>query len=267
MNLLRRVCFIGVLLACSGFALAQCSESEDVHSVPTRPTFSTGAETTQCGVVEFDAGATFTSPSGARYWSVGDSTRLGITDHLDMRVASDSIDHLAFQNSTVSGVGDTVLNPKYRFNKESRWMPSFAAAYAIKLPTADAAFGLGTGQRDQVFSFLASKAMGRYHVDFNASGLKLGVAPKVSDYAAAWSSDVSYAVTRRWSAVADLYSTTFLDDEVSGTALLLLGGSYQVNPRLYIDAAIDSGFTHGSNERRLQFGVTYAAGRLFGPKK
>ena len=267
MNLLRRVCLLSVLLACSGFALAQCTESEDVHSVPTRPTFSTGAETTQCGVIEFDAGATFTSPSGGRYWSVGDSSRLGITDHLDMRVASDSIDHLSFQSTSSRGIGDTVLNPKYRFNKESAWMPSFAAAYAIKLPTADATLGLGTGQRDQVFSLLASKSMGRYHVDFNASALKLGVAPNASDYAAAWSSDVSYAVTRRWSAVADLYSTTFLDDEVNATALLLVGGSYQVNPRLYIDAAIDSGFTQGSNERRLQFGVTYAAGRLFGRKK
>jgi Putative MetA-pathway of phenol degradation len=267
MNFLRRVCFISLLFACSGVVLAQCGESEDVHSVPTRPTFSTGAETTQCGVVEFDAGATFTTPSGARYWSVGDSTRLGITDHLDMRVASDSIDHLALQNSSVSGIGDLVLNPKYRFNKESRWMPSFAAAYAIKLPTADAALGLGTGQRDQVFSFLASKSLGKYHVDFNASALKLGLAPQTSDYAAAWSSDVSCALTRHWSVVADLYSTTFLDDEVNGTALLLVGGSYQVNPRLYIDAAVDSGFTPGSNERRLQFGVTYAAGRLFGHRK
>jgi hypothetical protein len=266
MKLLHKSVFVTMLVACSAMAIAQCSESEDVHSVPTRPTFSTGAETTQCGVVEFDAGATFTSPSGARYWSVGDSTRLGITDHLDMRVASDSIDHLSFQNSTVSGVGDTVLNPKYRFNKESGWMPSFAAAYAIKLPTADAVLGLGTGQRDQVFSLLASKSIGKYHVDFNASALKLGVAPKTSDYAAAWSSDVSYALTRRWNVVADLYSTTFLDDEVHGTALLLVGASYQVNPRLYLDAAVDSGFTHGSNERRLQFGVTYAAGRLFGKK-
>src|SRR6185437_17021122 len=154
-----------VFAAFSSMAIAQCSESEDVHSVPTRPTFSTGAETTQCGVVEFDAGGTVAAPSGGRYWSVGDSSRLGITDHLDMRVASDSIDHLSFQSTSSRGIGDTVLNPKYRFNKESAWMPSFAAAYAIKLPTADATLGLGTGQRDQVFSLLASKSMGRYHVD------------------------------------------------------------------------------------------------------
>ena len=256
-----------VLITLSGMACAQCSESEDVHSVPTRPTFSTGAETTQCGVVEFDAGGTVSAPSGGRYWSIGDSTRLGITDHLDMRVASDSMDHLAFQNSVVSGVGDTVLNPKYRFNKESAWMPSFGVMYAVKLPTADSSKALGTGERDQAFTFLASKTLGKYHVDFNASALRLGLDSNTSDYAAAWSSDVSYSINRRWSVVADLYSTTFLNDDVHATALLLLGGSFQVNPRLYIDAAVDSGFTPGSNEKRVQFGITYAAGRLFGRKK
>ena len=46
--------------------------------------------------------------------------------------------------------------------------------YQVKIPTANPAKGLGSGCVGNLFTLLASKDLGRYHVDFNLDATLAG---------------------------------------------------------------------------------------------
>jgi len=59
------------------------------------------------------------------------------------------------------GFGDIWPEVKWRFQEETKSRPQFAIDYAIKIPTAGRACGLGTGCVDQTFLFVWQKTLGR----------------------------------------------------------------------------------------------------------
>ena len=60
------------------------------------------------------------------------------------------------------GYGDTELGAKFRFVKESGWMPSIATFPLLELPTGDRAQGLGSGHADVFVPLWLQKTFGKW---------------------------------------------------------------------------------------------------------
>src|SRR5438270_1497459 len=149
--------------------------SNSVVSVPSRPTFSNGTDTTQCGVMEFEYGWQRQWPAAAVHQdNVGGGLRLGITPRLDLHWSSDALLSIADAGGTYRGFGDSWVGFKYRSREQSRRAPALGLMYMAKIPSADSSQGLGSGEVDHALSFLISKDVRRVHVDFNVIELLAG---------------------------------------------------------------------------------------------
>ena len=61
--------------------------------------------------------------------------------------------------NTENGMGDLILNTKWQFLGESKWLPRQAIVPAVKFPTANKDTGLGSGEIDYDVTWIASKSL------------------------------------------------------------------------------------------------------------
>jgi hypothetical protein len=64
------------------------------------------------------------------------------------------------QAVTNCGLGDIVVRGRYYLVDERGWVPTVALRAQVKLPTADADTGLGTGRHDEGFGLEVSRMLG-----------------------------------------------------------------------------------------------------------
>jgi hypothetical protein len=236
-----------------------------IVSVPSRPTVSNGADTTQCGVVEAEYGFERQWPGGGAHRDdLSGGLRLGLTPHLDFHWASGDFWNVVDESGVRTGFGDTWLGLKYHFLTQTKHRPSLGVFYQAKVPTADESKEIGSGEFDHAISFLVSKDVSRFHVDFNVTPLLAGRhgTPGV-DHNTGLALSFSVPLTRRLGLVGEGYGYTSLNDQTPAIASLMAGVTYQVRPRLALDAGIDAGVSSAAPPGRVYLGVTYALGNLY----
>jgi hypothetical protein len=265
---------IFVALALSGFLLcpalrAQASTSEspcaqNAVSIPSRPTVTSATDTTQCGVVEVEYGLERQWPGGrANRDDLTGGLRWGITPSLDFHWVSSNFVHLMDTSGNRTGYGDSWLGLRYRFLKQTRRRPSLGVFYGAKMPTANTAMRLGTGQPDHSISFLASKDVSKLHFDFNVIELLAGCTSPGIDHNTGLALATWLPLTRRVSAVFEPYGYTTLNAGSLAYASATTGFNYRVHRRLYLDSGLDLGVTSAAAHQRVFVGITYALGNVY----
>ena len=232
---------------------------------PTRPAWDYAASTTQCGVVETDYGFLDQSMGAA----VGQrmavtSMRYGLTPKLDLRWGlTNHISQSGGDTPSLEGVGDQWLSARYRFHEQSRVTPALAFLYGIKIPVANPAKGFGSGFVDHQMIFIASRDLGRYHLDFNTVGTVVGEKGS-HDGAAQFGVAVTRPLTKKLSGILESYGGPqpgTSDRFGAGFA----GATYSLRPQLVIDGACARTYTAASPRQQFLFGVTYAKRAAFSP--
>ncbi len=237
----------------------------EVIAVPTRPVWDNGAATTQCGILESDTGWQYQPMGGgvSQKFMVS-SLRYGLTPRLDLRWGL--VNHI-YQSGgaapAVQGAGDQTVGLRYRFYEQNRRIPAMAVAYAVKLPTANAAKGIGTGYVDhQIFS-IVSEDFGKTHMDWNMGGTLAGSARGI-DGGLLSGMDLARPLTARLTGVLESYGGT--QPETRQRLSSALGGvSYNLRPYLVLDAAYCYTFTAATPNAQVLFGITYARRPNFNP--
>ena len=79
----------------------------------------------------------------------------------------------AGQKVTTSGIGDIILRGRYYVVEEKDWIPLIAVTGRLKLPTASASEGLGTGEMDEGVGMEVSKLLGDKWVTFLDGGFNV----------------------------------------------------------------------------------------------
>jgi len=248
----------------SSAAESSCS-STLVASVPSRPTVSNSTDTTQCGVVELEYGweRQWVSP-GVHQNDLSGGLRLGLTPNLDFHWASADFLSMVDPTGARSGFGDTWLGLKYRFLRQTDHAPSLGVFYVAKVPSADDKNGMGTGRVDHAISFLASKDIGRVHIDFNVTQLLAGCqATDGFDHNTGLALSSSIPLTKRLGLVTEGYGYTSLNRDKPAFASTTVGFTYQVQRRLILDSGIDIGVTSDAPQTRVFAGITYAIGNAY----
>jgi hypothetical protein len=244
--------FIFVLLfSSSGFALAQ----DELTAVPNRPTVSTPAQPVRPGVLETEWGLDASSSER----DINGLLKFGVSKNFELRVTNNPF--LFTANSGIDGVGDTGVGFKYRFTQDSGFQPSIAFMYMAKLPTAGDV--LGSGQVDHVFTFLASKDLGKHHFDFNTVLNLLGRPQGGFDHdilnALAW----SHPVRGKWGVTAELSGVSSQNALTSASAQILASAIYTVRPRLVLDSGMAARITGDIPDVTFIAGFTYTIGAFY----
>ena len=163
---------------------------------------------------------------------------------------------------SLKGISDQGLSALYRVHEQGPWMPALAFSYAIKIPTANPSKGFGTGYTDHQLIFIASRDLGRVHVDFNAVGTIAG-GPDGHDGATQFGLALSLPVTSRFTWVLDSFGGA-QPGTTDKYGAALSGGTWALRPWLVLDGAYTRAYTAGAPRQQFTFGVTHAIKPGFG---
>jgi len=232
--------------------------TSDTAATPTRPNWDYGAATTGCGIIESDSGW-LDQPMGAgvRQWMLVSSMRYGLTPKLDLRWGmTDHVSQSGGGSAPLAGVGDQWASARYRFHEQGRWTPAMALSYGIKIPKANPAKGFGTGFTDYQFDFIASRDLGKNHLDFNTVGTLAGEL-KGHDGAPQFGLAETRQISKKlaWSLESYGGPQPGTSDRYGAG---LAGVSYALRPRLVLDGAYVKVYTASAARQQFSFGLTYA---------
>jgi hypothetical protein len=232
--------------------------SPAIAATPSRPNWTAGAATTQCNVLEFDSGW-LQAPMGHGVMQTlfPASIRYGLTPRMDLRWGMPGpIEQSGGGASTLRGVTDQCFSVTYRFWEQSRRSPAFAAGYGLKEPHANPAKGFGTGYVDHQLVFIASRDLGRTHVDFNLAGTIAGSSNgKEGALQAGLVAALPLTKSVTWLLESEGGSQPGTSDRYGAA---LSGFSWALRPWLVADAAYTRAYTAGAPRAQITAGLTYA---------
>jgi len=140
----------------------------------------------------------------------------------------------------------------------------FGLRYAVKIPSASTAAGLGTGRVDHQLTFLAGKDLMHFHLDFNASQFLIG-RPNASGFDRNQQLNLAFShfIYRSLQFTGEFYGQTELNQTSPAFASTLWALTYTVFPRLVIDGGFESGLTSGAPRLHVFVGATYSIANLY----
>jgi hypothetical protein len=233
--------------------------------VPARPTASNPAEFQRPGVLQLEYGfnGNWRAPGGSSEADTPLALRFAVSRRLLLEFDGDTPVSQAAGGARVTGAGDTQLGVQAVLEHEADARPGVALAYYVKLPTASAAKGLGTGRVDHSALALVSKKVGKTDFDFNAVYLLAG---RTTDAGHASSAQAALAaslgVSKRFGVQGEL--SGFTRNDAQAGALFTLGVvTYQVNRRLVLDGGLRAGLTRDAPRVGAVAGLTVGVADLY----
>jgi hypothetical protein len=239
--------------------------ADSIAANPNRPTVANPADITQYGVLELEYGWDRVWPGGGdRQTSFGGLLKFGLLCDLELRWTTTSYVWQTDANGTHSGVGDNWIGPQIRIYRQTKRVPTLSFGYAVKIPSASAQEGLGSGRVDHGFAFLASKDIAHIHFDFNATQFLIG-RPNATGFDQNQQLNLAFSrfIRGKLEFTGEFYGDTALNQATPGFASSLWALTYTVTPRLVIDGGFEAGLTSGGPHRHAFVGATYSIANLY----
>jgi hypothetical protein len=230
----------------------------EILASPSRPTWTGGAATTQCGVIESDFGWMLQPMGGGvRQSMLLSSVRYGLTSRMDVRWGlPGNIAQTGGTPGSLKGITDQSLSALYRFHDQGFRFPALAFSYGIEFPTGNPAKGFGSGYFDHQLALVASRDLGRAHADFNAVGTIAG-GRHGQDGSTQLGLGFSVAVSPKLTLLLDNFGGSQPGTKDRFGAVLG-GATWNVHSWMVVDAAFTQAYTAGAPRRQFTVGVTYS---------
>jgi len=239
--------------------------ADSIAANPNRPTVANPADITQYGVLELEYGWDHEWPEkGVRQTSAGGLLKFGLLCDVELRWTTTSVLWQSDATATHSSFGDNWLGPQIRFYRQTKWVPSLAFSYAVKIPSASTEDGLGSGEVDHGFTLLVSKDIAHIHFDLNATRYLIGRqnAPGF-DQNGQFNLAFSRPLHGNLQFTGEFYGDTRLNAASPGFASSLWALTYAISPRLVIDGGFEAGLSSGGPHRHVFAGLTYSIANLY----
>ena len=245
------------------------AEEPPIQVNPNRPTFATPALTTQAGVAELEVGLERSAARDPERLSFTPFLlKIGLVRDVELRVGGNG-----FLRDThgappaMSGLGDTTLGAQWCYLRNGPLGVDQAVQITVKVPTASAPKGLGSGEPDETLMLLLSRDVGSFHADANLLATRLG-RPAAEGGGGAFQPAATLSLSRtldaQWSLTGEVYwigATS--ENPIIVSNLWALG--YKISPRLVLDAGLDVGLSHGAQKLSLFTGLTVGMFRVRRP--
>lgn len=240
-------------------------DDEPDFIVPARPTASNPAEFQRPGVLQLEYGfnGNWRAPGGSSEVDTPLALRFAVSRRLLLEFDGDTPISQSADGIRNTGTGDSLLGVQGVLQHESKTRPGVALAYYVKLPSASAEKGLGTGRVDHNFIALVSKNIRGTTVDFNAIYLLAG---RTTDDGHASSGQAALAasrnVTKRFGIQGEVSGLT-RNDAQPGAMFGLGVLTYQLNRRLVFDTGLRVGLTPQAPRVGAVAGLTVGIADLY----
>ena len=130
------------------------------------------------------------------------------------------------------GYGDTELGVKYRFIKQTSWLPDLACYPLLEVPTGNAARGLGAGHPQVYLPLWLQKDFGKWST-FGGGGYWINPGTyNWNWWYAGWA--VQYQVADHLALGAEIYHQTRQDIDDSSSTVINAGGTWDLNDEDHI---------------------------------
>lgn len=212
------------------------------------------------GHVEIEAGFSHARPRGGGRVQSAPSVGFayGVLERLEVGLAIQRVNHAERGAAPLRGFEDLHVNAKYKFVDEAPLLPAFAAAFDLKLPTANRSKGRSTGKTDETLLLIASKSFAPLALHSNFGYTIVG---RVSDahLRNRWrgGSAVEWALDGQWSLVGEVFGVSRAEQGGKNEADFQLGARHQLLPSLILDFAAGRSLRSAGNAFRATFGFTW----------
>jgi len=161
--------------------------------------------------------------------------------------------------TTDSGLGDIILRGRYYVIEESPIMPLVALIGRVKLPTADADRGLGTGEFDEGVGMELTKSLADRWLAYLDGGYNLiGDAPG-TNFNNQWWYDVGigYDVTDKLNMSVFYEEYRALVNTVNNARDLLALANYVVDDTVHLTGSVLIGLSNGAPDYGVGCGIRF----------
>ena len=165
----------------------------------------------------------------------------------------------AGQKVTTSGIGDIILRGRYYAVEEKDWIPLIAVTGRLKLPTASASQGLGTGEMDEGVGMEVLKLLGGKWVAFLDGGYNvIGRPDGLNLRNQHW-----YDVGAGYYVTSDLMTSVYFEEYrslVSGRQNardVFFAMNYRASSGWRFNGGVTVGVSNGAPDYALSTGVSY----------
>jgi hypothetical protein len=180
----------------------------------------------------------------------------GLLENMDIGICSSYLFVHPKEGENENGLGEMEIKLKYRLLGEKIWMPAFAVAGKVKIPTASDSKGLGSGKADFGINAIFSKELSKKFV----LHLNLGytfIGEHGADNEMNYSGAAQLILSDKWTLVGEVSGVNNLngrrkDDPLSG----LIGTTYLITDKIIWDAGIEAGVNKAAPDYRLTTGLT-----------
>lgn len=250
-----RLLAVGTLPAFSFLGACATQRGPSQTPTPQRPRLSHNASTTAVDTFELEAGVEV-DPSD--FIDTPVLVKYGVSPRTEFVFGGSPIRHNDPLDNT--GLGDVVLGARHRIVDETANDPAIAVATLIKLPTADANDGLGTGETDVFFSL----AMDKKIEDVRAVGFyRLGLLGSPFGDGNDLRHDLAAAGTIALAQNLDVYGElagVFIPEYDLESLFATFGANFVIGPGTVFDAGFRVGLSDEAPDFTMVAGVTHNFG-------
>ena len=234
---------------------------------PDRPDVTNGTHIVDVGLLQIEMGGLYTHP-GARQHAFGSpvTARVGLTDWLEARFGTDGFVTQTDGVARQTGIGNTQFGAKLRLWADPGGVPVLSILPTINLPTADAAKGLGSGDRDYLLGVLTGADVGRHwHVDGNYGIGRIGAGhgePHFTQHLISVSA--SAAATDNLNPYGEAFWFSREDLDGGAVSAVDAGAIYELGARYAIDGGVQVTLTGDTHEVAIFGGLSMIVGDILG---
>jgi len=258
-----RCLFVALALVC---AATPCRAQDD-RVEPDRPDVTNGTHIVDTGLLQVELGGLYARTGSDRNGFASPfALRVGLTDWLEARVSSDGVVTQSDGAIRRTGMGNTQVGAKVRAWADPGGVPVLSILPTINFPTADAAKGFGTGDRDYLLAFLSGADIGRHwHADGNYGIGRIGAgsgAPHFTQHLVSVS--VSAAASDNMNPYVEAFWFSRQDPAGPSVSAIDAGAIYEIGERYAVDGGFELTVSGEPHDVAVFGGLSFIVGNILG---
>ncbi len=172
---------------------------------------------------------------------------------------------IAGQKVTTTGIGDVILRGRYYLVEEQDYVPLIAVTARLKLPTANASQGLGTGEFDHGYGVEISKLIGTSWLVFFDGGYNFIGDPDRGDGSGTLGlrNQYWYDIGTGYYLTKDLLTSVYFEEYralvpgLPNARDVFFSSNYRLSPAWRLNGGVAVGLSNGAPDYVVSIGTSY----------
>jgi hypothetical protein len=169
------------------------------------------------------------------------------------------------QKVTTTGIGDVILRGRYYLVEEQDYVPLIAVTARLKLPTANASQGLGTGEFDHGYGVEISKLIGTSWLVFFDGGYNFIGDPDRADGSGTLGlrNQYWYDIGTGYYLTKDLLTSVYFEEYralvpgLPNARDVFFSSNYRLSPAWRLNGGVAVGLSNGAPDYVVSIGTSY----------